>query len=179
MNNPQNIKPGDKVRYVRMRGDGQTPPHYEQFLGLEFEVIGINTNGMSVFDLNGSFFYFDEVELVTEPKSMFEFGPHNEELKDRFINYLNNDRNVTGLCSGVNYTFMHNLIDNMQNFDPCYPIEYAIAQKNHKKRDFDTLEQTYSSQRTIGMTNPSTPYGKLRRWWAYNLALAVSQKEIV
>ena len=56
--------------------------------------------------------------------------------------------------------------DNME-----YPVEGAI----NPGGQYSELANTYHDQ--YDMADMNTEYGKLRRWWAYNLAVAVSNME--
>lgn len=183
MNNPQNIKPGDKIRYVRMRL-GETPAHYSKYIGKEFIVDGMNNDGFSVEnDSNTPFFYYDEVELVVPPTSMFEFGPYNEGEKDLFLSFLT-DEFKYGMCHFANN--FSDLADDFLNSQPpfqgndWYPVEYAILQKNHKQRDNLACANIYEKQiEKENHFSEKTSYGKLRRWWVYNLAVAISQQGVI
>lgn len=177
------IKIGDTIRVKEVGVKHIAPSRYLEFVGKEFVVKNApNESGVVV---GSKFFYFDEIELVNPAKSLFEFGPYNEDIKDRFLAYLNGVQ-ITGICSATNkYVFMQSEIDKT-GYDKSYPIEHAISKKNHKKRTPSQLKNLYESQRErdancliiTGMNSPKTPYGKLRRWWAYNLAVAISQQHL-
>lgn len=177
------IKIGDTIRVKEVGVKHIAPSGYLEFVGKEFVVKNApNESGVGV---GSDFFYFDEIELVNPAKSLFEFGPYNEDMKDRFLAYLS-DIQSSGICSATNnYLFVQSEIDKT-GYDKNYPIEHAISKKNHKKRSAIHLKKLYESQRTwdannliiTGMNSPKTPYGKLRRWWAYNLAVAISQQHL-
>lgn len=175
------IKKGDTIRVKVV--NAPAPDWYLEFVGKEFIVE--NDPSESGVVVGSGFFYFDEIELVKSAKSLFEFGPYNEDMKDRFLAYLS-DIQFFGICSATNnYVFVQSEIDKT-GYDKLYPIEHAISKKNHKKRTPSQLKNLYESQRErdanyliiTGMNSPKTPYGKLRRWWAYNLAVAISQQHL-
>lgn len=177
------IKIGDTIRVKEVGVKHPAPDRYLAFVGKEFVVENTPTNGVVV---GSAFFYFDEIEIVRPVKSLFEFGQYNEDMKDRFLSYLDG-KQCTGICAATNayaYAFVVEEIKKT-GYNNAYPIEHAISKKNHKNRSVSRFTELYESQRKrgannliiAGMNSPSTPYGKIRRWWAYNLAVAVSQQQ--
>lgn len=180
------IKIGDTIRVVKINL-ALAPTWYTDFIGKEFSVNGQCSNGVSVEENSDAFFYFDEIELVQPVKSMFDFGPYNHESKNVLLSYLD-DEQETGLCNyieNINDEHLDNFVTSQSVFEGAsyqenFPIEAAILKKNHKLVEYDSCLSAYARQYDKkDFVSVKTPYGRLRRWWAYNLAVAISQQELV
>lgn len=112
---------------------------------------------------------------VKAKKSMFEIGSNNKSMADAFLSYGDTSQ-YTGICSHVDeflYTSKaFSFFKSQSPFnDHCtYPVEYALSKT--KTKNFAPYSKLYDTQ--TDKANPKSNYGKLRRWWAYNLAVAVS-----
>ena len=112
---------------------------------------------------------------VKAKKSMFEIGPNNKTFTDVFLSYADTKRD-TGICSHVldflNTDKVYSFFKRQAPFkdNDVYPVECALNETKSKR--FYTYSSLYDEQ--TDKANPKSTYGKLRRWWAYNLAVAVS-----
>ena len=119
--------------------------------------------------------YDFRVELETP--NMFAFGKKNPEIKKLFLDYLVGYR-WTGLCNFVFKNIKAKVFLKSQavfevNADT--PVEYFILRSKKKS----TKNAWYNYTMAAGDHNdPSTPEGRLRIWWATNLAIAASQGKI-
>ena len=122
--------------------------------------------------------YDFRVELETSEKpNMFAFGKKNQKIKKLFLDYLVGDR-WTGLCNFVFKNIKAEVFLKSQavfevNADT--PVEYFIlrSKKKSTKNAWDNYTRAACSH-----NDPSTPEGRLRIWWATNLAIAASQGKI-
>ena len=114
-------------------------------------------------------------ELEKQP-NMFAFGKKNPKIKKLFLDYLVGDR-WTGLCNFVFKNIKAEVFLKSQavfevNADT--PVEYFILRSKKKS----TKNAWYNYTNTFMFNDPSTPEGRLRIWWATNLAIAASQGKI-
>lgn len=100
----------------------------------------------------------------------FKFGKNNKDLVFRILRYIGteNTEHSVGLCNGVCWGELYDFFKTQPPFelDPIYPVDAAI-QKSQKK----SVSGSYYSR---WHTNPKKATGRLRIWWAYNLAVAIS-----
>lgn len=120
--------------------------------------------------------YAQRLELEKETQSMFAFGKKNPKIKKLFLEYTEGKQR-TGLCSFVwinskALSFLKSQIVFKYNKD--YPVEHFIL-RNQKKGVHQAMDR-YDC--TVNYADPTTPSGKLRIWWATNLAIAASQGKI-
>ena len=110
---------------------------------------------------------------------MFKIGDMNSEQTQDFLSYLEKDIQ-TGICVHVqyieNYNFIADEIERIGCFNT-FPIESEIQRLNKKCSQDDICEHKYFTHRKPH-NSTKTNYGKLRRWWVYNLAVVVSNKKI-
>ena len=114
--------------------------------------------------------------LEKQPTNMFAFGKKNPKIKNLFLDYIARLRS-TGLCSYscsrsiLAYKFL--LAQSVFDKEDDYPVEYFILRSMKKSTEAKSQRYGKSSQ-----NDPSTPEGRLRIWWATNLAIAASQGKI-
>ena len=121
--------------------------------------------------------YDFRVELETSGKpNMFAFGKKNPKIKKLFLDYIVGYRN-TGLCNFViDNSKAHDFLKSQKVFEvnADTPVEYFILRSKKKS----TKNAWYNYTTTCSFNDPATPEGRLRIWWATNLAIAVSQGKI-
>ena len=109
--------------------------------------------------------------------NLFAFGKNNDYIVEYLLAYGKEERS-TGLCYYLRYPkslevyFSEVFLDEApfdDNMD--YPVEGAI----NPGGQYQELADTYHDQ--YDMADVNTETGMLRRWWAYNLAVAVSNME--
>lgn len=119
-------------------------------------------------------------QSVKAKKSMFEIGPNNKSMVNAFLSYGDAIRD-TGICSHVGeFLTTSKAISFFKSQAPFdghrghrgYPVEHALSKTETKTKNFAPYSRLYDEQ--ADKANPKSTYGKLRRWWAYNLAVAVS-----
>lgn len=114
--------------------------------------------------------------LEKQPTSMFAFGKKNPKIKKLFLDYITRERS-TGLCSYTAgrcveaYHFLK--LQAVFKKEDEYPVEYFVL-RSMKKGTSDKFQRYGKSSQN----DPSTPEGRLRIWWATNLAIAASQGKI-
>lgn len=109
--------------------------------------------------------------------SLFAFGKNNAYIVKYLLAYGEQEQ-ATGLCHYLRYPkplegyFLDVFLDEAP-FEVCtgYPVECAI----NPGGQYQELADTYHAQ--YDMADVNTETGMLRRWWAYNLAVAVSNME--
>ena len=93
-----------------------------------------------------------------------------------FLDYIVGYRN-TGLCNFViDNSKAHDFLKSQKVFEvnADTPVEYFILRSKKKS----TKNAWYNYTTTCSFNDPATPEGRLRIWWATNLAIAVSQGKI-
>lgn len=112
---------------------------------------------------------------VKAKKSMFEIGSNNKSVVDAFLSYGDASRG-TGICHHVGeFLTTSKAISFFKSQAPFdghrgYPVEHALSKTETKI--FAPYFSLYDMQ--TDKANPKSNYGKLRRWWAYNLAVVIS-----
>lgn len=105
--------------------------------------------------------------------NMFKFGKNNKDLVAYLLIYLVETR-YAGLCDWLDYIEP----DSVWTWFGCqepfteeggdsFPVEFALYP------GWNDLNYIYRS--TKNKIDVSLPQGQLRKWWCYNLAIAVSQ----
>ena len=116
--------------------------------------------------------------LEKQPTSMFAFGKKNPKIKKLFLDYITRERS-TGLCSYTAgrcveaYEFLK--LQKVFEVNPDTPVEYFVLRSKKKSTKNAWNNYTFSGS---NFNSPSTPEGRLRIWWATNLAIAASQGKI-
>ena len=109
--------------------------------------------------------------------NLFAFGKNNTYIVKYLLAYGKEER-VTGLCCYIQYPKLLEVYSSEVFLQEApfedgtdYPVECAINPGGQYKEWADTYHDQYD------MVDVSTETGMLRRWWAYNLAVAVSNME--
>ena len=109
--------------------------------------------------------------------NLFAFGKNNAYVVEYLLAYGKEER-ATGLCYYLQYPkllevyFSEVFLQEAPFEDGTdYPVECAINPGGQYQEWADTYHDQYD------MVDVSTETGMLRRWWAYNLAVAVSNME--
>lgn len=109
-------------------------------------------------------------------QNMFQIGDQNEYEVNILLEYLVGIQ-YTGLCSylvhsGQTFDFLKS--QEVFKDEQEYPVEYYIlTHEGYIHIEFNKLMVEYKDQ--LDKSDPDTPYGQLRRWWCYNLAVSMSQ----
>ena len=107
-------------------------------------------------------------------QNMFQIGNQNLEEANQLLGYLEHLQ-FSGMCSyltGKSKEFLKN----QEIFKDCkvHPVEFHVQlHLGHDKPSLITLDNTYSRYKY--KNSKTNPYSQLRRWWCYNLAVAMSQ----
>lgn len=112
--------------------------------------------------------------------NLFAFGKNNSVVVECLLDY-GNEKQWTGLCGylaeaedfevGMYYWGIFQDESPFKFYEEQYPVECAINPDGR----FEHWSRMYSNQ--YDMADVNTETGMLRRWWAYNLAVAVSNME--
>ena len=109
--------------------------------------------------------------------NLFAFGKTNAYIVEYLLAY-GKEEQTTGLCSYLQYPkllegYFLDVFSDEAPFDDehIYPVEGAI----NPGGQYQELADAYHDQ--YDMADVNTETGMLRRWWAYNLAVAVSNME--
>lgn len=110
-------------------------------------------------------------------QDMFQIGDQNEREVNILLEYLVGIQ-YTGLCNYLADDFsIYEFLRDQEVFDTDqeeYPVEWhVLTTEGYIRIEFNKLITEYRYQRN--KADPDTPYGQLRRWWCYNLAVAMSQ----
>jgi len=130
----------------------------------------------------GNGLWFEKELTLIESKNMFKIGPCNPELVKVLLEYIDTSRSY-GLCGTINFKFGYSsrekaFLKNQDVFKTSgdFPIEMHIGKI--RKRSKEKSEETYYQHGwDCTQTSPKHAEGRLRRWWAYNLAVAASNIE--
>ena len=109
--------------------------------------------------------------------NLFAFGKNNAYIVEYLLAYGKDER-ATGLCYYLRYPkllevyFLEVFLDEAPFDDGTdYPVEGAISPEGQDQELANAHHDQYD------MADVNTETGILRRWWAYNLAVAVSNME--
>lgn len=111
-------------------------------------------------------------------QDMFKIGDQNEREVNILLEYLVGFQ-FTGLCAYLaDYFSIYEFLRDQEVFETEteqeYPVEHHIlVHEGYSRVEVDRLLTEYKNQ--WDKSDPVTPYGQLRRWWCYNLAVAMSQ----
>lgn len=111
-------------------------------------------------------------------ENMFKLGSKNPGVVDDFLGYSRYP-NELPMCLGLNTLEAIGLLKKQTPFKECvtYPVEYAVLQHKKKSNTFEDRDDHYTELYKKHARPNSSKHlcGKLRIWWAYNLAIAASQ----
>ena len=131
----------------------------------------------------GNVIWLEKELTLIESKNMFKIGPYNKKFVNTLLKYIDTYQEY-GLCALCNCEFGYSskekkFLKSQEVFkiDGEFPIEMIIGKI--RKRGFDKSINTYyrHGDWSIGQTSLKHAEGRLRRWWAYNLAVAASNIE--
>lgn len=137
--------------------------------------------GKPAYTVGNGIWLEKELTLI-ESKNMFKIGPYNPKLVKVLLEYIATYQHV-GLYGMINFKFgcpsrEKAFLTNQDVFktSDAFPIEMHIGKI--RKRSKEKSEDTYHQHGWDGsQTSPKHAEGRLRRWWAYNLAVAASNIE--
>lgn len=170
----QEFKVGDIVRFKNTRNHLD----YANQWKLPRSGLKIKTINRDIVFFEGQQFCSLASRLEKQPTNMFAFGKKNPKMKKLFLDYIKGHRN-SGLCwhteekSDKAYEFLK--LQKVFEACPDTPVEYFILRS--KKKSTKNAWNNYVSA-GCSYNSPSTPEGRLRIWWATNLAIAASQGKI-
>ena len=107
-------------------------------------------------------------------ENMFKFGDKNKSVVEAFIRYTQQESPL-GMCMSLHHGDAIDLLEDQKPFKDCgeYPVEYAVLRHKKKRSTYGARDRVYGDYEYANSTKHL--YGKLRTWWAYNLAIAASQ----
>jgi hypothetical protein len=107
-------------------------------------------------------------------ENMFMFGDKNKTVVESFIRYTQQETHF-GMCISLGHGGAIEFLKDQKPFKDCitYPVEYAVLRHKKKRSTFGARDRVYGKYDYANSTKHL--YGKLRVWWAYNLAIAASQ----
>ena len=175
------FKAGQKVKILSSRSDNIED--IRDMIGGVFVIQNVSSFNCLI---NGWFFDPDEIEAFEEVQetkpSMFQMQGFNQEAAFLFHDYVMKERQTRGLCFMVDQSKIAGLYDFLKNQKPfeksrSYPVEYAIQKKNKKSTSSAHLHNMYSKgfDTSRNLLERNRESCRLRIWWAYNLAVKLSQ----
>lgn len=135
--------------------------------------------GKPAYTVGNGLWLESELTLI---KNMFKIGPYNKKFVNDLLGYIDTSRSY-GLCGMINFEFGCSsrekaFLENQDVFKTSddFPIEMHIGKirKRSRKKSEDTYHQHVWD---CTQTSPKHAEGRLRSWWAYNLAVAASNIE--
>lgn len=179
MKTTQEFKVGDIVRF---KADPEHQEYARQYYDRpdNLKIKRVTTEALPLVGFEGYPLGLDSFafRLEKQPTNMFTFGKKNPKIKKLFLDYFTRERS-TGLCS-YSYSYSRSILAyNFLKAQPVfdkedeYPVEYFILRSMKKSTEAKSQRYGKSSQ-----NDPGTPEGRLRIWWATNLAIAASQGKI-
>lgn len=110
-------------------------------------------------------------------ENIFKLGDENKTVVESFIRYTQ-QKNPWGICMTLEHLREIDFLKGQKPFKDCsdYPVEYAVLRHKKKRSSYYQREKVYGTYTYAN--SPKHLYGKLRIWWAYNLAIAASQGKI-
>lgn len=137
--------------------------------------------GKPAYTVGNGIWLEKELTLI-ESKNMFKIGPYNKKFVNDLLEYIATCQGY-GLCGMINLEFGSSsrekaFLKNQDVFKTSddFPIEIHIGKirKRSKEKSKDTY---YQHGWDSSQTSPKHAEGRLRSWWAYNLAVAASNIE--
>lgn len=176
------FKAGQKVKILSSRSDNIED--IRDMIGGVFVIQGKTI--WNAWLINDWFFDPDEIEAFEEVQetqetkpSMFQMQGFNQESAQRFLNYSFSTEQQNGLCNTIDGEGIEKFLSQQEPFKntSAYPVEYAIQKKNKKSTKSTALSGLYFKDGyfTKNMVNRNRESCRLRIWWAYNLAVKLSQ----
>lgn len=111
-------------------------------------------------------------------ENMFKFGDKNPLVVCDFQMYASH-LDTLPMCYGLATSEALGFLKKQAPFEKCdiYPVEYAVLRHKKKKSTVDARDRYYGkiSAKYGYLNSCKHDCGKLRIWWAYNLAIAASQ----
>lgn len=111
-------------------------------------------------------------------ENMFKLGSKNLRVVDDFLCYSRYPDTLP-MCYGLSTSEAVAFLKKQTPFKECvtYPVEYAVLQHKKKRNTFEDRDYLYDELYKKHACPNSRRHlcGKLRIWWAYNLAIAASQ----
>lgn len=111
-------------------------------------------------------------------ENMFKLGSKNSDAVGDFLGYIMYP-NELPMCLGLSTLEAVSFLKKQTPFKDCvtYPVEYAVLQHKKKRNTFEDRDSLYTDLYKKHACPNSRKHlcGKLRVWWAYNLAIAASQ----
>lgn len=112
-------------------------------------------------------------------ENMFKFGDKNPLVVCDFQMYTS-QLNTLPMCYGLNTFEARKFLKKQTPFEECntYPVEYAVLGHKKKKKSTPDARGRYYGKiyaKYEYLNSCKHDCGKLRIWWAYNLAIAASQ----
>lgn len=114
-------------------------------------------------------------------ENMFKFGNKNPLVVCDFQMYASH-LNTLPMCYGLVEAAAWEFLKKQTPFEKCgtYPVEYAVLRHKKKKSTPDARDRYYCKIYDKYKYPNSCKHdcGKLRIWWAYNLAIVASQGKL-
>lgn len=137
--------------------------------------------GKPAYKIGNGIWLETELTLI-ESKNMFKIGHYNPELVKVLLEYIKAE-NIDGLCKEINFNFGPNSVEKkfllkqevFKNYER-FPIEIAIGKLRKRSRE-KSQDLYFTHGYNDSQTSPKHAEGRLRSWWAYNLAVAASNIE--
>ena len=111
-------------------------------------------------------------------ENMFKLGSKNLDVVVDLLGYSSYP-NKLPMCYGLNTYRAVEFLQKQAPFKDCdtYPVEYAVLQHNNKRNTKGDRDSFYADlyKKHARPNSKRHLCGKLRIWWAYNLAIAASQ----
>lgn len=173
----QEFKVGDIVRF---KADPEHQEYARQYYGRpdNLKIKRVTTEALPLVGFEGYPLGLDSFAFRLEKQpNLFTFGKKNPKIKKLFLEYVTGQRR-SGLCwhteekSDKAHDFLK--LQKVFEVNAATPVEYFILRSKKKS----TKNAWYNYTNTCRFNDPSTPEGRLRIWWATNLAIAASQGKI-
>ena len=174
----QEFKVGDIVRF---KADPEHQEYARQYYDRpdNLKIKRITTEALPLVGFEGYPLGLDSFAFRLEKQpNMFAFGKKNPKIKKLFLDYIKGHRRA-GLCwyTEDKSDKAHEFLKLQKVFEVCpdTPVEYFVLRSKKKSTKNAWNNYTFSGS---NFNSPSTPEGRLRIWWATNLAIAASQGKI-
>lgn len=180
MKTTQEFKVGDIVRFkADEEHQKYATQNFDRTTNLKVCKIMEMPSGITLVNFEGYSPFQDAFTFRLEKQpNMFAFGKKNPKIKKLFLDYIDGHRR-SGLCwhTESESDKANDFLKSQKVFEvhADTPVEYFILRSKKK----NTKNAWYNYTHTIcSFNDPSTPEGRLRIWWATNLAIAASQGKI-
>jgi hypothetical protein len=182
----EDFKVGQKVKILS--SSSCYIPEINAMIGKEFPIDKLleSKTGPTNYEINDWYFQAYEIESFEEVQetqettpSMFQMGSFNQEAAGMFLDYSFSTNQQNGLCNTIGGKYIAEFLFQQEPFknSRSYPVEYCIQKKNKKSTNSPTLNRLYFKDGYFkkNMVNRNRESCRLRIWWAYNLAVKLSQ----